>query len=199
MKYYKRSWEETTGDALTDNRGYSTYYFETDDAGNVIRQLQVFAAGNALKYDLDYPEDKFGGLSSERLDEIEFKPFLIHAGEFEALWDEIEYRKYPEIIFTDDISWGQPRLDGRRLVVGDIISLAWINNSPYTFIDEYELSIQQVKQAIYYCRSMQCVSDKVSRFCYNCTLRVKQEGVSEGDEEDNWKRADHLYRQFFKS
>ena len=40
--YFKRQWEETTGDELTDTWGTSTYFVETDEQFNVIRQIQVF-------------------------------------------------------------------------------------------------------------------------------------------------------------
>lgn len=40
--YFKRYWEETTCDELTDAWGTSTYYFETDEQLNIIRQIQVF-------------------------------------------------------------------------------------------------------------------------------------------------------------
>ena len=37
--YFKRPWPESTGEPSTDQWGYSTYYFETDAAFAVIRQL----------------------------------------------------------------------------------------------------------------------------------------------------------------
>jgi len=60
--YFKRSWDETTGEELTDGWGSSTYYFETDEKLNITRQLQLFDNGKILKYDTEYVDDKFGGL-----------------------------------------------------------------------------------------------------------------------------------------
>jgi|SRR5688572_6035469 len=75
--YFKRHWNETTGDEPTDTWGTSDYYFETDEEGNVLKQLQIFVNGNCLKYDLDYLDDKYGGISEVPLDLSEFKEFQI--------------------------------------------------------------------------------------------------------------------------
>ena len=88
MKYFKRYWDETTGEDLTDSWGRSWYYFETDDELNVIRQIQHFENGQALTYDTEYSEDKLGGLATVPLDE-EFLPFLIDKAEFEWLWNRV--------------------------------------------------------------------------------------------------------------
>ncbi|RSK44756.1 hypothetical protein [Hymenobacter perfusus] len=82
MRYYKRYWEETTGDIATDNWGTSCFYFETDEQLCVQRQLQVFGNGQVLKYDINYVEDKLGGLSEAPLD-IDFVPYEIIKEEFE--------------------------------------------------------------------------------------------------------------------
>ena len=192
MNYYKRSWDESTGDPLTDNWGTSIYYFETDDNGNVIRQMEIFTNGNAIKYDTQYIEDKFGGLSEAPLDPAEFAPFTIPAVEFEQRWATTFYKKFPEIIFTNDVLWGQPRLEGRRLAVGDIVSQVSVEESISVAAQDYEMSIQQVRQALSYCSTLQCVKDQVIKYCHNCTLRVQQDGECFGEEQDNWIRAGQL-------
>ena len=197
VNYYKRNWDETTGEELTDSWGTSAYYFETDDEGNVIRQLQLFSNGNALKYDTKYLDDKFGGLSEVPLDLEEFEPFVISADEFEQHWLTTNNKKFPEIIFTDDVLWGQPRLEGRRLAVGDIVSQVDINRGAQIATEDYEISLQQVRQALSYCSSLQCVKDKVLKYCHNCTLRVQQDGEAFGEEQNNWIRAERLLNEFF--
>lgn len=197
MKYFKREWNETTGDELTDSWGTSTYYFETDDEGNVNRQLEIFQNGKVLKYDTEYIEDKFGGLSQVPLDFEDFNPYLIHADEFDRLWLSSEYKKFPEIIFTRDVLWGQPRLEGRRLAVGDIVSHVDVNRSVNIAADDYEITLQQVRQALSYCSCLMCVKVQVIKYCHNCTLRVKQDGEADGEEQDNWKRAKRLLNEFF--
>lgn len=197
MNYYKRDWDETTGEELTDSWGTSTYYFETDDSGNVTRQLQLFQNGKALKYDKDYVEDKFGGLSEVALDLEEFLPYVIHADEFKQVWLTTDYKRFPEIIFTDDVLWGQPRLEGRRLAVGDIVSHVDVNRSAVVAANDYGIALQQTRQALSYCSSLQCVNDKVLKYCHNCTLRVQQDGEADGEEQDNWIRAKRLLKEFF--
>jgi uncharacterized protein (DUF433 family) len=197
VKYFKREWNGTTGGELTDSWGTSTYYFETDDEGNVNRQLEIFQNGKVLKYDTEYIEDKFGGLSQVPLDFEDFDQYRIHAGEFDRLWLSSEYKKFPEIIFTRDVLWGQPRLEGRRLAVGDIVSHVDVNRSVNIAADDYEITLQQVRQALSYCSSLMCKEVEVIKYCHNCTLRVKQDGEADGEEQDNWKRAKRLLNEFF--
>ncbi|MDU0368764.1 DUF433 domain-containing protein [Hymenobacter endophyticus] len=196
MKYYKRHWQETTGDALTGSWGFSWFYFETDDQSWVTRQLQLFENGQVLKYDTEYVEDKLGGLSEAPLDDS-FAPYEITREEFERAWSSSDYKQFPEIVITENVLWGQPRLEGRRLAVGDIVSQVDINSTIYEALQDYEITLQQARQALYYCRTLQCIKDKPIKFCHNCTLRVQQEGEADGEEQDNWKRADRLFKEYF--
>lgn len=84
--YFKRHWNETTGDPLTDDWGTSDYYFETNLSGEVLRQIQVFENGWQLFYDNENPNDDYGGLSDQPLDLEEFEQFKISKEEFEAIW-----------------------------------------------------------------------------------------------------------------
>ena len=84
--YFKRDWDETTGEPLTDSWGTSTYYFETTDLGEVLRQIQVFSNGQKLKYDTTKLEDQYGGLSDIPLDLEEFEKFRIAKDDFEKPW-----------------------------------------------------------------------------------------------------------------
>lgn len=197
MNYYKRDWNETTGNEFTDPWGTSTYYFETDDAGSVTRQIEIYNSGTTLWYDRKHEEDKFGGLSQAPIDLEEFEPYAIAADEFEHLWSFINYKKYPGIVITDDVMWGQPRIDGRRLSVGDIVSYVDINRSAYIAADDYEITLHQVKQALLYCSELQCVKERPSKYCYNCTLRVHQDREVYGEEKDNWITAEKLLTEFF--
>ncbi|WP_073288442.1 DUF433 domain-containing protein [Hymenobacter psychrotolerans] len=109
----------------------------------------------------------------------------------------MDYKQFPEIVITENILWGQPRLEGRRLAVGDIVSQVDINSTIYEALQDYEITLQQARQALHYCRTLQCVRDKPIKFCHNCTLRVQQEGEVDGEEQDNWKRADRLFKEYF--
>ena len=86
MNYYKRHWDETTGDDLTDSWGTSTYYFEIGADNYPTRQIQVFENGKALKYHDNYTDDNYGGLGDQPLDIEEFEEFKIDQSEFEKIW-----------------------------------------------------------------------------------------------------------------
>lgn len=90
LHYFKRNWDETTGDELTDSWGTSTYYFETDRDLNIIRQIQVFENGQVLKYNEELTEDEFGMLSDQQLDKDEFEEFSIDSSEFTDTWNRLE-------------------------------------------------------------------------------------------------------------
>jgi hypothetical protein len=91
MNYYKRYWNESTGEELTDSWGTSTYYFETDQENNVLRQIQVFENGTGLKYWAKFTEDDYGALSDQPLDPDDFEPYKIDDVEFDKAWI-IDYR-----------------------------------------------------------------------------------------------------------
>ena len=85
-RYFKRAWNGSTGDKLTGSWGHSTYYFESDPNGNVLRQIESYANGNKLKYDQDHFQDEYGRLSDQPLDLEEFNDFKIEKDEFEKAW-----------------------------------------------------------------------------------------------------------------
>jgi uncharacterized protein (DUF433 family) len=199
-KYFCRPWPEATGEPLTNDWGASDYYFETDDQLIVLRQMQTFASGQVLKYDTEYLDDQYGGLSKVPLDAQDFASYQVNAQIFEEKWQSSHYRRFPEIVCTSDTLWGQPRLDGRRLAVGDIVSLLDQYETLSIFQNDFELSLQQVRQALHYCKDLYCQKDQPEKYCHNCSLRVKQDG-SDLDEEDpkqdNWVRAARLFQTYF--
>ncbi|WP_452601865.1 hypothetical protein [Pontimicrobium sp. MEBiC06410] len=85
MNYYKRNWNETRGDQY-DSWEKSIWYFETDDKGVVLRQVEAYENGKVLKYDNQNIEDEFGGLADQNLDLNEFVKFSIEKEEFENKW-----------------------------------------------------------------------------------------------------------------
>ena len=88
MRYFKRYWEEPRGDACDacDAWGRSWWYFETDRAGVVLRQLEIYNQGPTLRYSGEHREDSFGGLSERPLDLAEFAQFEVSPEEFEDAW-----------------------------------------------------------------------------------------------------------------
>jgi uncharacterized protein (DUF433 family) len=98
---------------------------------------------------------------------------------------------------TSDVLNGSPRLDGRRLAVGDIVSGVDINKSLSEYLQDFELSMAQIKECLDYCRTKQCLADSPHKFCHNCTLRVQQDNNTIDDEQDNWLRAEKLFQKHF--
>lgn len=88
MRYFKKKWEETTSDELTDDWGVSIFYFETDDSLNVFKQTQIFENGNILKYDELNNEDEFGAMADQSLEEEEFLDCEITKEEFYNIWNK---------------------------------------------------------------------------------------------------------------
>ena len=198
--YFKRIWSEKTGEPLTNDWGTSVYYFETDDLLAVLRQVQVFENGQVLKYDREYLDDQYGGLAEKALDVEDFEPYRVNLETFEQQWLLSSYR-FPEIVCTRDTLWGQPRLQGRRLAVGDIVSLVDIYAEFPVVLKDFELSLQQVRQSLHYCKDLYCQKDSPDLYCHNCSLRVKQEQSvpdKEDPEQDNWIRAGRLFRTYFQ-
>ena len=84
--YFERHWDEPTGDPLTNAWGTATYYFETDNSGRVLRQIEVYQNGRKLKYDQDSSEDEYGRLADQPLDLQEFAECSIAKDKFETIW-----------------------------------------------------------------------------------------------------------------
>jgi hypothetical protein len=51
-RYLRRRWDEVPGDEF-DGWGHWVWYFELDDGGYPIRQIEVYDAGPLLRYGLD--------------------------------------------------------------------------------------------------------------------------------------------------
>jgi hypothetical protein len=85
MRYYSRRWDQDRGDTVA-RWGASQWFFETDDDGNVLRQVEVYEAGPTLRYDATVPADAYGRLSEIPLDPNEFENLAIAADEFNRVW-----------------------------------------------------------------------------------------------------------------
>jgi uncharacterized protein (DUF433 family) len=81
--------------------------------------------------------------------------------------------KYPNIVCTKDTLNGSPRIVGRRLAVGDVVNIVKNYGSLSDVINDYELNVFEIKQALEYCVSQQCKLDKPNVFCHNCSLRFE--------------------------
>lgn len=85
MRYFKRYWDESRGDEH-DAWGCAWWYFETDDTGVVVRQIEIYDAGPTLRYHDCRLDDEFGMLSDQPLDFSEFARFEITQDEFTRVW-----------------------------------------------------------------------------------------------------------------
>ena len=85
-RYFKKIWNETTGDEETDSWGNSTYYFETDENLNVLKQIQIFENDNILKYDEQNFEDQYGFLTDQPLAIEDFDDREISEIDFYEVW-----------------------------------------------------------------------------------------------------------------
>jgi hypothetical protein len=85
-RFYRRRWDESRGDEF-DAWGCSVWYFEVDDDGWPVRQVEVHETGPVLRYGPGHEEDEYGGLGQVRLDaEEEWSQFVITRDEFERVW-----------------------------------------------------------------------------------------------------------------
>ena len=83
--YVKRHWNDLRGDEH-DAWGTSWWYFEVDDEGGVLRQIEQYDSGVRLCYGEQHIEDEFGGLSQAPLDLSEPEYTAISSQDFEAAW-----------------------------------------------------------------------------------------------------------------
>jgi hypothetical protein len=49
VRFYRRRWAETRGDEF-NGWGHSVWFFEADDDGWSVRQVEVYDAGRILRY-----------------------------------------------------------------------------------------------------------------------------------------------------
>ncbi len=75
------------------------------------------------------------------------------------------------------IGFGQPILQGRRLTVYDIVTKIYYEDNVSTALEDYEISLQDAKDAIGYCMNLKCNDDKnLLHYCDGCLLRTMYEG-----------------------
>jgi uncharacterized protein (DUF433 family) len=73
--------------------------------------------------------------------------------------------------------FGQPSLSGRRLTVYDIVTKLYYERSIEIALLDYDISLEDAKEALNYCFRMRCQTEKNSvNFCDGCILRTIQEG-----------------------
>lgn len=85
MKYFTQYWDENRDDEYAD-WGFSNWYFETNEADEVLKQITVYNNGKVTKYDNNHLEDEFGGLCEGTLTIDDCDGEEITKEEFYQLW-----------------------------------------------------------------------------------------------------------------
>lgn len=86
MRYFRNEWDELRGDSY-DSWGSCVYYFEIDDEGYPVRQVEVYENGNSINYDREGKQgDEYGSLGDQPLPLAEMDFEAISEEEFEELW-----------------------------------------------------------------------------------------------------------------
>ena len=84
--FLKKYWNESTGNPKTNHWGMSTYYFETTETGEILKQIEIYANGKVLKYSDLHRIDEFGRLSIGW--DLKFAEYdFIDKNAFFALWN----------------------------------------------------------------------------------------------------------------
>ncbi|MBF4487423.1 hypothetical protein [Flavobacterium sp. CSZ] len=85
--YYKRHFNESRIEKF-ETWGTCGFYFESNQKGEILRQIEVYENGRRLKYSEEILEDEFGFLSDQKIDLLEFEKFIINKKDFEYQWEQ---------------------------------------------------------------------------------------------------------------
>ena len=83
--YYKRHFDEIRTEKF-EIWGTCIYFFETNQNGEILRQIEVYENEKRLKYSEDFIEDEFGFLADQKIDLSEFEEYAISKIDFEHQW-----------------------------------------------------------------------------------------------------------------
>jgi hypothetical protein len=86
-RFYRRRWDEARGDEFA-SWGRSFWYFETDEEGWPVRQIEVYEAGRVTRYGPEHDDDRYGGLGEASLYDSgeDWSTYEIADVEFERIW-----------------------------------------------------------------------------------------------------------------
>lgn len=85
--YYKRHFDEIRTEK-SEIWGACDYYFETNESGEVLRQIEIYQNNKTLKYSEQIIEDEFGSLADQSIDLLDFEKFAITKNDFEYQWQK---------------------------------------------------------------------------------------------------------------
>lgn len=74
------------------------------------------------------------------------------------------------IVSTKDVLMGAPRIEGTRISVYDIVSSLWHDRDIEQYSNDFEITQEEIKDAIVYCKNLKCQKNNVTKFCNGCIL-----------------------------
>lgn len=85
--------------------------------------------------------------------------------------------KKEKIISTEDTLGGSPRLGGRRLDVRHVIwgIIEFDNANIESYQDEFEVTKEQIRHAIMYCKDEICELQEVPQSCNGCSKKFRKD------------------------
>ena len=83
--YYKRHFNESRIEKF-ETWGTCDYYLESNQKGEILRQIEVYENRKILKYSEELIEDQFGFLADQKIDLLEFEKLTINKKDFENQW-----------------------------------------------------------------------------------------------------------------
>ena len=83
--YYKRHFNEVRIEK-SETWGTCIYYLESNQKGEILRQIEIYDNGKRLKYSEDSIEDEFGFLADQKIDLSEFEEYTTDKNDFENQW-----------------------------------------------------------------------------------------------------------------
>ncbi len=88
------------------------------------------------------------------------------------------------VVYSKRVLEGSPRIRGRKVSIGHLVSrLAQAENLD-SFIQDYVLTREEILQALEYCVHQQCLADQPPNYCHNCSLRRKEQTWNPDDFEE---------------
>lgn len=88
------------------------------------------------------------------------------------------------IVIVEGILSGAPTVRGRRLSVFNVVAKIYYERCLKEALEDYEISLDIAKDAISYCKNMDCQTDSyLKKFCDGCILRTLQDGWDFNKEE----------------
>jgi uncharacterized protein (DUF433 family) len=98
-----------------------------------------------------------------------------------------------QIVCTPDTLLGSPRIQGRRISVGDVVCSVESCSELEENLFDFDVTYDQIFQALFYCSTLQCKKDNPEVFCHNCSLRRDKDGPLDISDLHEFNHGDNSY------